>query len=578
MKQTKRKMFVENLPKWEEHKQGDVGTINWLKCKKHKVEFIYDDIEGIVEIIDYKSKGQMLTIKYNDIEFKIQTSNFKRCGIGRLLGKTTKDFKIKIGTKLKDDKRDIIITDKEIRVRYKKNGKKYNQKWYKYTCNVCGWTEGWADESHLKQNQGCSCCYNTITVQGINDIPTTNPWMIEYFQGGYDEAKLYTKWGSGNPNNREGYIYPICPDCLRIKKKKMKISTIYINNSIGCGCSDNISYPEKVVFSILEQLGIDFQTQLSKTTFKWCNQYFYDFYFKLYNEDYVLEVNGNQHYEDAWDKLEITQQNDKLKKELALANGIKEENYIVIDCRKSDLEFIKDNILESNLAKLFDLSKIDWKQCQEFACSNLVKVACDYKKNNPDFMASDIGIIMKLSSVTIRKYLKKGVVLLWCKYDVKKEKIKGSDKSGKMFCKSIEIFKKGISLGIFESISELSRMSEKLFNVKLFNSGISRVCIGKALRYKGFVFKFTSDLNEGEIIQIQENAKQQLNKLNENRIKVILNNGLLRDFNNFKEAQDCLNINIKTLRRLYNNGKSYEAKFAKNGYNKYLDGLIVVSI
>ena len=45
--------------------------------------------------------------------------------------------------------------------------------------------------------------------------------------------------------------------------------------------------------------------------------------------------------------LEEEQENDELKKSLAIKNGIKD--YLVIDCRESEMEFIKSNILKSQL-------------------------------------------------------------------------------------------------------------------------------------------------------------------------------------------------------------------------------------
>ena len=64
----------------------------------------------------------------------------------------------------------------------------------------------------LSSNQGCACCHSLVVVPGINDIPTTDPWMISYFQGGYDEAKRYT-------HGSEQKIHPVCPECGRIKDK-----------------------------------------------------------------------------------------------------------------------------------------------------------------------------------------------------------------------------------------------------------------------------------------------------------------------------------------------------------------------
>jgi hypothetical protein len=293
-------------------------------------------------------------------------------------------------------------------------------------------------------------------------------------------------------------IYPTCPYCGRKKSNKMKVSNIYYKHSIGCSCSDKISYPEKVIFGVLEQLNLDFKTQLSKTTFKWCKDYKYDFYFELNNDQYIIETHGMQHYEDTSGvyikTLKEEQENDRTKKELALYNGIKEDNYIIIDCRKSTLEWIRDNkdgILNSRLNELFDLSTINWNKVEESALSNWVKVACDLKKNNPELTTIEIGKNMNLSSVTIRKYLKKGTKIGWCIYNSQKEKKKGNIKnSGKSQRKQVEIFKDKISLGVFESGSDLERQSEKLFGVKLLQGEISKVCLEKRKYYKGFSFKY----------------------------------------------------------------------------------------
>ena len=83
----------------------------------------------------------------------------------------------------------------------------------------------------------------------LNNIVICSPWMIPYFQGGYDEAKLY----SANSSKR---IYPVCPDCGRVKSKSNSINSIYVGHSIGCSCSDSVKFPNKLMFNILEQLKI----------------------------------------------------------------------------------------------------------------------------------------------------------------------------------------------------------------------------------------------------------------------------------------------------------------------------------
>jgi hypothetical protein len=424
------------------------------------------------------------------------------------------EFKVEIGTRFKDYKRDITIIDKEYRIRNKNNGRVENQKWYKYKCNKCGWTEGWSEENQLlgKYKVGCLCCANQIVVEGINDIPTTAPWMIKYFQGGYDEAKLYTK-GSGKK------IKPICPDCGRIKDSLMFISNIYKRKSINCSCSDKMPYTEKFMFSVLEQLNLNFQTQLNKTTYEWCENYRYDFYFELNNESYICEVHGKQHYEENTNfkkTLKEEQENDKLKKELALANGIKEENYIVIDCRYSELEWIQNNILKSRLNELFNLLQIDWIKCEEFALSNLVKEACEYKRDNPDYTTEDIGKIMNLNRSTICRYLKIGNELGWCYYDAKKESLKGNSYSGKLNGISVLIIKNTLEFYLFNSAHESERESESVLGIKLTH--VSRAC-KEFKKYKGVICRYVKDLTPEEYIkydiknklkEIQENTK--LNK------------------------------------------------------------------
>jgi hypothetical protein len=496
-----RKIFLENLPRWDKEGKGIEGSINWEKSINHKVHFIYKDIEGDLDILAYNKDIKSLLIKYNNDKLNIMRGNFMKCKIGNLIGTKTLNFKIKIGTKFKDKKRDINITDRE----YIKDKNGRSRKYYKYTCNNCGWTDGRIAESDLlnKNNpQGCSCCRGLTVVEGINDIPTVAPWLIPYFQGGYDEAKLYTK-SSGKS------IYPICPDCGRVKDKLMNISTIYKNHSIGCVCNDNISFGEKFVYNELNQLGLNFEYH---KTFEWskniysdieslCGSKEYDFYFEVNNEKYICEVNGLQHYEEGFEriksikkarKLKEEQENDILKKELAIKNGIKEENYIVIDCRESTLEWIKDNengILSSRFSELFDLSIIDWLKCNEFTCTNLVKIVCELKSNNTELTTTDISKMMKLSSDTIRVYLKRGNNI-WCNYDAEKELKTSASKNGIKSRKEVEVFKNKKSLGIFESLHYLEDNSLKLFGTKFTKGNMSKVCNGKQSEHKGFTFKY----------------------------------------------------------------------------------------
>ena len=231
---------------------------------------------------------------------------------------------------------------------------RYN-KMYKIKCGRCGKSR-WRVESNVLK-YGCSpCTQATMNINDYNNIPDNAPWMIKYFQGGIEEAINYSI-------RSNQYINPICPDCGRIKKNKIQITSIYENHSIGCVCSDKVSYPEKFMLNFLNLVINDnFIYQYSKVNSNWCGSKIYDFYFKLNGEEYIVETHGMQHYKGGFEScggktLEEEQQNDRNKKELAIKNGIRPENYIVIDCRYSNLEFIKNNIINSKLNELFNLNK-----------------------------------------------------------------------------------------------------------------------------------------------------------------------------------------------------------------------------
>lgn len=483
-----RKVFLDDLPRWGKGGRGNEGTINWQESIGYKVKFQYDDIEGEIEILDYNIKNHEISIKYlNKNNFKIKTGGFTNCKLTKLLNKRTRDFKIEIKAQFKDDKRDLIIIDREYRLRKTKTGI-INEKWYNYHCNECGY-ESWLVEGHLIEGNGCSCCNGKVAVLGINTIWDTDRWMCDLGVS-EEDAKKYT-YRSGKT------IIPKCPNCGQVKNKPISISNIYHHHSIGCKkCSDGISYPNKVMFNILDQFNIIFQTEYSP---KWCRYKFkeklrkgkYDFYFELDRKKYIIEMDGEFHKKDNkmnGQTKEESQYIDDEKDRLAHEHGIE---VIRIDSNyESDLEYIKNNILKSKLNDLFDLSNINWLKVEEFALSNRVREACKLKYDDQDLTTVEIGEIMKLNYTTIQKYLKKGNKLGWCEYNPEEEMFKGKSKSGKMSGKPIEVFRDNIFLGRFESCSELVRQSKKNFGVKLNNGCISIVCRGKAKQHLGFTFKY----------------------------------------------------------------------------------------
>ena len=471
-----RKVFLENLPI---KKQGKKNVIDWKNSVGYKVHFIYDDIEGDIEIIDYisgnrKNKSKIL-LTYKNKELYIFPCHFRKSKIGSLLNKRTSDFKLEIGQNYIKDNVNITIIDREYRLN--KNGQ--NFKYYKYKCNKCGWDEGWILESNLlNQNNGCTCCNNLISVLGINTIYDTDKWMISIV--GEEFAKSHVHCCSDKTICR-------CPDCGY--EKEMRIANLYKNGFNCPKCGDRGKYPEKFMFNFLNKLEVEFKKEYIN---KWTNNKRYDFYFKLNNEEYIIETHGMQHYEKGFDKLggrtlEEEQQNDKYKYELALNNGIKPNNYIVIDCRHSEFEFIKNNIINSRLNEIFNLNNIDWNEINENSNKNIIKEISYFW--NRGLSIEDISIKLNKSKYIVRDSLKRGTEIGLCNYNPKEESIKGSKKINKIK-KMVEIFKNGESLGIFYNCSELERQSKELFGVKLIGTNISMVANGKRKQYKGYTFKY----------------------------------------------------------------------------------------
>jgi very-short-patch-repair endonuclease len=498
-KKIKKQIFLEELP----HKYGiginkDKVVICWEESIGYKVKFEYDDIKGYIEIIDYDKTTRKLKIKYKDKYFKKHINGFIACMFGDITSKYTKEFKYKIGKNIKDNKRDFVIIDREYR--QGNHGKSIvNEKWYKYTCNKCGWTEGWIDESALLRGNGCSCCNGKTIVLGINSIVDTDKWMIPYFQGGYDEAKLYTRAS-------QKYIYPVCPDCGSAKNKRMLISTINTCKSIGCSCGDGISYPNKFMTELLKQTYIKFEIEYSPY---WLDSKRYDFYIPYMN--LIIEMDGGWHSNDNKMSGQTAQESkiiDNYKDKLAEEHGIQ---VIRIDCDYKyfdRFEYIKQNIINNiKLNQLFDLSKINWNKCHEFALNNLVKIACEYKRNNLEMSSFEIGKIMGgYNKDTITRWLKQGNGI-WCNYNPKEEMKRIGAINGKATRKPIEIFKDNISLGIFESAMYLEIHGEELFETNFGRGVICRVCNGKKPQYKGYTFKYISK-KEYEERKLQENLKQ----------------------------------------------------------------------
>lgn len=285
-----------------------------------------------------------------------------------------------------------------------------------------------------------------------------------------------------NPDDGYKYTYGstkvlefICPHCGDIIVKSIfKVS----HNGLCCKkCSDGVSLPNKYSRALLDQLPIDgYYCEYSPA---WAQSYFYDNYFEYNGQKYVLEMDGSFHYvEKSLSKQPLKERIkiDEIKDKLAKQNGV---NIIRINCVESNANFIKAQILQSQLSKIFDLSLIDWELCDKKSQKNLVKQACELYMLHTHTLI-EICRQLHISRDTLHKYLKIGVRFDWCDYDAEKNKT---------YSKPVGMFDDdGNLIYSFCSLRDAERKMKTLYNITISRCRMMTACITNK-PYKGFNFK-----------------------------------------------------------------------------------------
>ena len=208
-----------------------------------------------------------------------------------------------------------------------------------------------------------------------------------------------------------------CDKCQVTSRKTYSLNLIYKLNKFPCKfCSDGLPITEKFMANVLKQLDIKFKTQLNKTDFDWCGYFKYDFYIPSLNM--IIETHGEQHYienkTNHWKTLEQEQWNDLFKYKCANSHV---NNYIVIDCRYSTLEWMENNVIKE-LSEYFDLSNINWELVWEESQNSLC-IECWNLWNDGLHSIIKISKKLKLDQHTVIKYLKRGSECNKCDYKLK---------------------------------------------------------------------------------------------------------------------------------------------------------------
>lgn len=313
-----------------EYFMGNGNRINWRKIKNAKVDFIYDDIEGTVEI-SYKNmkKGNVvLEVIYGDTVYEMLSSNFKKCKFAGLLGKRNYTHKYNIGdivngcevkalTKRKDSRNNNILTYQMLCLTSNQEFEitQYNLLYGYGSPYISGKTVVW-EENWL---------YNKKEVLQFLDNP--------------EDAKKYS-FGS------DRRILCKCPNC---NKKQEKIVGNLVRFGFACNyCRPTLSFPELFVTSYLKLNKIQFIPQ-KEIKINGRTRYF-DFF--LPELDLAIETHGIQHYEQVklWkNAYERTQKSDAEKRIYCKENNI---TLVELDCRKSNLKYITNSINKSPLPNI----------------------------------------------------------------------------------------------------------------------------------------------------------------------------------------------------------------------------------
>lgn len=525
---------------------------DWKNTVGCIIPFTSDVLNGELTILEHipkntenKLKNSYLVLSYkNEILEKITVQCFKSGQLSGILKDYLPFWEYEIGDKIVDNQRDLIIIDRKII-----DGLRH----YKIICNKCNFKSGeyfsvvtqtfqseyWISEYQLRNNGKCPCCCtpSKIVVRGINDIATTDSWMIPFFKD-TSKTHIYTAWSSKKE-------IMICPNCG--SEKNCTISYLKKHSYIPCECSDKISMPNKIAYYTLKSIS-EITNYQREYTPKWAGNYRYDNYFEYDNKKYIIEMDGsvghgNQKYKST--EADI----NGLKRDLMKNHLAKNNNIILhrVDCTSNDYHIIFVNLCNKIQEILNVKLNIDEQNVMELSTKNIIKEVCLYyntisnshiviskhfnickstvqrylehgnkygwcnykklnvlKENNKEktielfnkgFSFESISSLLNLNPSTIRKYIIEGSNEGKCRYNPKYEAEIGRKRGVKKMIKNTsrrvfiyDIY--GNYIGEYPSVMELERNSLRDIGIELKSRCVGRVCLGKRKQYKGYIFSY----------------------------------------------------------------------------------------
>lgn len=452
--------FTEHL---KTKKYGKSILIDWEQCIGECFDIKFNGEVFKVEITGYeKRNGKKKYIKLKSDQYGekwVSECRIKAAEYGYYTTNPVMGFLYQIGE---------IVQSKgcqfEILEQFREEGRW--EKMYRIKCLTCGGTSSKPELALRKQTDGCGVCNSKIIEKGVNDIATEAKWMIDLLANPEDAFRYSPQSGFS--------IKFKCPSCQQ--EKEADISNVY-NQGLGCKCNKHNSLPERFCFSILKQLNINFKTE------HYIKDRRFDFWIESMN--LIIETHGGQHYKETGRKdsrtLQEEQENDIYKEELARKHGV--ENYIVVSCPKSNLNFLKSQFLKSELAYFFNLEAIDWNQVYRDCQNSIMEEVANL--HNQGYTRKEIGQKLGIAKTTAGYYVHEAFEVGLIK-NLRVEMPKNKKIEQPIRFNVVKHLETGF---LFVNYEEAAKVLQEIYQTKMTSKGISRVIRGEGEHYKGLHFE-----------------------------------------------------------------------------------------
>lgn len=435
------------------------GSISWKDSVGLTVEFFYNKERHTIKILERINRNHLKIKVDNEIVMNVPKGKITNLYFDDMFYRP--NYRYNVGDVING----LIVLEQKREIYGK-----YLSKSYKVRCIKDGY-EYVTREYELIDGCGCPVCANLVVLNGVNDIATTNPEVVNLLLDKND-ANRYTR-GS------QKEVMVICPNCGQVKS--MTVGNLCNLGYVTCDiCSDGISYPNKFARELFAQLSGQYLEYTYEYCPEWANPYIFDNYILLPNRHkIVVEMDGGLHYREFNVNARI---NDKLKDSLCFKNDV---DVIRIDCDYGDVnnrfDYIKSNVIES-LGQIFDLSYVNWDKCDAAGISNKMMDVISFYNNNPLVCMNDIANRFHICLDTLYRYLRVGEKYNMCTYV-------RADPNRLTTTKPVAMYDAcGNLVGVFNS----ARVAAETFPEKHFNKDSMSKYIREEKPYKGYLFKYIS--------------------------------------------------------------------------------------